>query len=819
LLRTENMAVNVTIMVADKVQRYQVTGLSLTTQGTMRSGVRPVRALAIFLALLFTALGSAVGKPFTVAEEIGLAHFGDPYTGQAESTQFSPDGRYFAALTERGRIDLNRPEDTLRIYRTEDVLSVLVRAEDVESPTPLWGFNRSTDMDGPLITHWRWLKDSSGIAFLERGAHGSNRLVLADLKTKTVKPLTPEGESIKAFDIRDREHYVYAVADPGLLQRAAAEGQAAAIVGTGRTLSDLLFPVNENPQMASFADRSELWAVVGGQPFQVKDHVSDQALVLFSQGQRLLALSPDGGSLVTVLAVAEIPSAWERLYPPPYAASPFRLHAGKQDLATFSGYALASRYVQIDLRSARVRALGDGPTSLAVGLFSGASPAWSEDGKSIVLPNFFVAPNTHGAARACIAVVRVSTAIPSCVEPVEGPDEHGSYEKSHAVTEAHFVDAAGERVVLTYYERNDSRPTTEYRRTAAGNWAVAQRTVGADRARRGDLQVTVHQGLNAPPVMAATSEKSKASWVIWDPNPQLKDIALGEATVFRWKDKTGREWKGGLFKPVPYEAGRRYPLVIQTHGFSETAFESSGIYPTSFAARALASAGLVVLQANMCPIFDTPEEGPCNVDGYESAVSELVKEGLVDSERVGIIGFSRTCFHAMEALTTSTLHIKAASITDGVMGDYLQYVTNVDVSGFSGDADAIIGARPFAEGLQLWLKRSPLFNMDKMSAALQVVAEGRSDLTFMWEPYAAMRYLHKPVDLILLANDQHVLSNPAARMISQGGSVDWFRFWLKDEEDSDPAKAEQYKRWRELRKLQHAQDPNAEKVTAGSPIL
>jgi len=32
--------------------------------------------------------------------------------------------------------------------------------------------------------------------------------------------------------------------------------------------------------------------------------------------------------------------------------------------------------------------------------------------------------------------------------------------------------------------------------------------------------------------------------------------------------------------------------------------------------------------------------------------------------------------------------------------------------------------------------------------------------------------------------------------------VDWMKFWLKGEEDSDPAKAEQYNRWRELRNLQ-----------------
>jgi hypothetical protein len=64
-----------------------------------------------------------------------------------------------------------------------------------------------------------------------------------------------------------------------------------------------------------------------------------------------------------------------------------------------------------------------------------------------------------------------------------------------------------------------------------------------------------------------------------------------------------------------------------------------------------------------------------------------------------------------------------------------------------------------------------------------------------------MRYLHKPVDLILLNDNEHVLSNPAARLVSQGGTVDWMRFWLQDYEDPIPDKAAQYVRWRELRKL------------------
>lgn len=757
------------------------------------------------LVLAAVNVQSAAGTPFTVAEEIGLAHFGDPNGGEAEALQFSPDAQYFAALTERGRIDLDRPEDTLRIYRVQDVLDFLRRAKDSQPPSPLWAFNRSTDKNGPLITHWRWLKNSNGIAFVERGDHGRSRLMLADLKKKTIEPLTPDGQSINAFDIRDREHYVYAVADPELLRRAATEGQAAAIVGTGRLLNDLLFP-DENSHRTR-TDRSELWAVVGGKPFQVQDGVSGQFLVLFSEGLSDLVLSPDGQCVVTVLAVAEIPSAWEGLYPPPFATFPFRLRAGKQDLSTFMGDGLASRYVRIELRSGTVRPLSDAPTAATAGWWVGANPAWSQDGKAIALPDAFIVPDGRGAARACVAVVNVSSAVPSCVEPIEGPNENGGFRDNyHFVKEIRFVGQGGQRLVVSY-ETYGSQGSTEYRRTAAGAWVVAQQTSGADRAARGSLEVTVRQGLNDPPVLWASDSKTKMSRGIWDPNPQLKDIALGEATVYKWKDNARRDWKGGLFKPVPYEAGRRYPLVIQTHGFSESEFRPSGIYPTAFAARALASAGLVVLQVHDCGIVDTPEEGPCNVAGYEAAVSELVKMGLVDGERIGIIGFSRTCFYVMEALTTSTVRIKAASITDGVMGDYLQYMTLANAPEIADDAEAIIGARPFARGLEQWLQRSPLFNMDKVTAALQVVSEGRSDLTFMWAPYAAMRYLHKPVDLILLNNNEHVLSNPSARLVSQGESVDWFRFWLQDYEDPDPSKADQYQRWRELRKLSDAQQP------------
>jgi len=70
-----------------------------------------------------------------------------------------------------------------------------------------------------------------------------------------------------------------------------------------------------------------------------------------------------------------------------------------------------------------------------------------------------------------------------------------------------------------------------------------------------------------------------------------------------------------------------------------------------------------------------------------------------------------------------------------------------------------------------------------------------------WEWFAALRELRKPVEMVMLKDGEHDLVKPWERMVSQQGNVDWFCFWLKSEEDPDPAKADQYARWRELRKL------------------
>jgi len=65
-----------------------------------------------------------------------------------------------------------------------------------------------------------------------------------------------------------------------------------------------------------------------------------------------------------------------------------------------------------------------------------------------------------------------------------------------------------------------------------------------------------------------------------------------------------------------------------------------------------------------------------------------------------------------------------------------------------------------------------------------------------------LRQLNKPVELFVYPNELHEKEQPKHRYEIYEKNVDWFDFWLQGEEDPDPAKAAQYMRWRELRKLQ-----------------
>ena len=168
---------------------------------------RTARITALLLVpISVLCCSSAFGqRPFTAKDDVGLALF--EFAGRGAPggvVKYSPDGRYFAVVTERGRLDLNAPEDTIWVFRIEDVQRFVQHPEGGSPPTPLALVQVASDKDGPLIEKVRWLPDSSGIAFtaLKKSLCCKfHQLFVTDVRTHATKTLTPEDEDVGEFDV------------------------------------------------------------------------------------------------------------------------------------------------------------------------------------------------------------------------------------------------------------------------------------------------------------------------------------------------------------------------------------------------------------------------------------------------------------------------------------------------------------------------------------------------------------------------------------------------------------------------------------------
>jgi hypothetical protein len=335
--------------------------------------------------------------------------------------------------------------------------------------------------------------------------------------------------------------------------------------------------------------------------------------------------------------------------------------------------------------------------------------------------------------------------------------------------------------------------------------------------------IEVQEGPTQPWRLVALNPRTGKKEVIFDPNPDLMTKhRLAPVTLLNWTTKSGAELTAGLYWPLNYNKSRRYPLLIQTHGFKIDQFAPDGYSTTGYAAQPLAANGVLVLQAFKCTKdCDTPQhtalgEGERVQEGLEGLIDRLDSLGLIDRTKVALQGYSRACFHELYFMTHSSYPISAMTCTDGVDESYMQYLLFVPPNpAFAADFDSHNGGPPFGPTLKAWMERAPAFNLDRIHAPVMLTAlTNGSSLLEEWEPYAGLIVQGKPAELKFIPDAVHNIVRPWERFTSQQGAVDWFRFWLQDYERTVPVvEAEetaktlssQYARWHKLRELQKRQ--------------
>jgi dipeptidyl aminopeptidase/acylaminoacyl peptidase len=783
-----------------------------------------LRYAALTISVLSTHLDAQV-HAFTVADDIEMERFSDPRPlpglSGSESTRPSPNGRWVAIVTTKGIIKTNQVQSTIRVFDMQRV-KAFFSSTGASAPKPQviaqvtsFPHHEESMAYAPVITDLEWSPDSTSIYFRGEDLGGINRLYTVGEDGNGLRTLTPAEYDVGRYAIA-RDTIVYkarlGVTPESTLANPASPDAESVL---GHPLSEILFPDEE-------AYRPRTW----GLWVTRKTDGAQQTMPVASYSMREtdtvgalwkpFVISPQGDKLIEVAPANQLPKSWEA-YEPAKGFEFLRLRSRDPDLLK-PEYPLRPKvYTLIDLRSGKQVSLINAPFGGSLAYSDPSQVLWSDDGRRVLVTNTFL-PLDQGERGSdpkylepcIIASVELPSLQTRCLIFNEARTQ---WFTGHSYELDNLSFGIDKNEVIWRARTSQTEQRVERFHYRDGAWTLfdsrtSDRVAGSRlSAESGDgpesmaLRLEVKQSLNEPPTLWVENKSTGTGKKLWDPNPQLAQIRFGEVSVLRWKDKNGREWTGGLVKPVYYVLGKRYPLVLQMYMFDDDQFLTDGTMPTAFAARHLASVGIMVLQIRKDSVHTMDDaEAQEHLEAYQSAIEKLVHDGLADPDRVGVVGFSWTCWFVENALIKAPHLFKAATIADGPDHSYMQYHLLEAESLLSQEQDeTIIGTKPIGDGLKRWLEYAPGFGLDRVQTPLRIEAIRPMSVLFEWEIYSSLRMLNRPVDLIYFPASWHIHQRPWARLESQQGDVDWFRFWLQGYEDPDPTKRLQYERWELLR--------------------
>lgn len=289
-----------------------------------------------------------------------------------------------------------------------------------------------------------------------------------------------------------------------------------------------------------------------------------------------------------------------------------------------------------------------------------------------------------------------------------------------------------------------------------------------------------------------------------DLNPEFANLEIGSITRLDGVNRYGDRWWADLVKPLHYEPGKRYPLIVTTYRTREFPRGASG---DENPIQVYAAHGFAVLSFDYGSrdYDNNPGDFQRYLSWYESvaasiqmAIQEVSDMGVADSTKVGLTGYSR----GTEIVTYEITHTRLFRVVSGAAGDFSPYYYYMTArSGQDNFSRQGLGGWPEGKSKTNWMQVAPELNANRIDAP---VLNNDPDSEFLPDLalYTSLAQLGKPVELFIYPDELHHVNQPRHRYQIYERNLDWFRFWLQSEESAEQAKSEQYQRWHQLRQLQ-----------------
>ncbi len=270
-------------------------------------------------------------------------------------------------------------------------------------------------------------------------------------------------------------------------------------------------------------------------------------------------------------------------------------------------------------------------------------------------------------------------------------------------------------------------------------------------------------------------------------NDFLKDVPLGEQKVIRYAARDGLEIEGILMLPVDGQLPA--PLVVDVHGGPESNHRNGWISRYASPGQAMCARGYAVFFPNYrgstgrglefaAAAFGQP--AGAEFEDILDGVDYLIKEGIADPERVGVMGGSYGGY-ATNWLVTRYSDRFAAGVGFVGVSDLVskRYLTDIPFE----DEYVHMGAR-VSEMWDLMRERSPIYHAGNCKTPLLLLhgdSDPRVHPSQSQELYRALKMAgHPAVRLVYYPGEGHGNRKRFGREDVLHRTIGWFDYYLLD---------------------------------------
>ncbi len=292
-----------------------------------------------------------------------------------------------------------------------------------------------------------------------------------------------------------------------------------------------------------------------------------------------------------------------------------------------------------------------------------------------------------------------------------------------------------------------------------------------------------------PPTVFTTASvegvMDRSSWIqLVDANQQLRDVSFGEEVEINWTSTDGKTVGGVLVYPVGYSEGTRYPLIVAIHGGPASADQLR--FNGGYNAQVYAGAGYAVLKPNYRGSTNYGNAHRTDIvgdyftlgfDDIMTGVDHLIEEGIVDSERMGALGWSAGG-HWSNWILTHTDRFKAISSGAGTM-NWISMYAQSDVQ---RNRQFYIGDDFLYENFDPYWDQSPLkYIADAKTPTMVHVVEGdpRVPSPQSVELHMALKKLGVPTELFMYPGRSHGIPDPRNRLVKAVSEMAWMDHYVR----------------------------------------